>query len=183
MSSISHGSLTFLKKNLTTVILAVRSAQLENSRSGAYSQIPQNSKLEFPFPSRADFPSPTIWFCVLRGVLMYPVWSLAVHLPPISVSSFTAPWTASTSHSFPSSLPLPSPDTTSVQFLSNYSHRKENSHWIQMSLSVVAPAGNNHRRRTHHSTVERHGSKGNTSQLLRESRFWWDVSPPLQWEG
>lgn len=84
---------------------------------------------------------------------------------------------------FPSSLPLPSPDTTSVQFLSNYSHRKENSHWIQMSLSVVAPAENNHRRRTHHSTAERQGSKGNTSQLLRESRFWWDVSPPLQWEG
>ena len=107
MSSISHGSLTFLKKNLTTVILAVRSAQLENSRSGAYSQIPQSSKLEFPFPSRADFPSPTIWFCVLRGVLMYPVWSLAVHLPPISVSSFTAPWTASTSHFFPHRCPFP----------------------------------------------------------------------------
>ena len=92
MSSISHGSLTFLKKNLTTVTLAVRSAQLENSRSGAYSQIPQNSKLEFPFPSRADFPSLTIWFCVLRGVLMYPVGSLAVHLPPTFL--------------FPPSLPL-----------------------------------------------------------------------------
>lgn len=98
--------LFFFFLNLTTVILAVRSTHLENSRSGTHSQIPQNSNLEFLFPSRAGFPSPTIWFCV-SGVADETQCGHLLCIFTLSVSSFTAPWTVSTSHFSSSSLPLP----------------------------------------------------------------------------
>lgn len=173
MSSISHGSFTFFFfLNLTTVILAVWITHLENSRSGTHSQIPQNSNLEFLFTSRAGFPSPTIWFCVL-GVADETQCGHLLCIFPLSLSSSTAPWTVSTSYFSSSSLPLPPHTHTrfcSLHVLFILIAKK--SHWIQMPSSVVGPAGNKHRRSTQHSTEEKLGSKGNSSQLLRESRFW-----------
>lgn len=171
-------SLLFSFLNLTRVIMAVKITQLEKRRPRlkTSSQIPQNSKLGFLFPPPADFPSWAVSFSLWAGQIKFG------HLPSIflllgALFSFLLLWSlcpflphhcCSSSHAHSRSLML----------CSCSSERKQSLNPNAIISGGPCRKQINHRRSTQHSVAERLPSEGNTSQMLRESRFWWVVFHP-----
>lgn len=153
-------SLFFFFLHLTTVIAAVKITQLEKRRPRlkTSSQIPQNSKLGFLFPSPADFPSWAVSFsfCELVWSSLVPCQASSSFRCPFLFPLLSLPFSSS-----PLLLPPPTPTPTHFMLCSCSSERKQSLN--PNAIISGGPCSKQIKRRsTQHSAAERLPSEGNT---------------------
>lgn len=163
--------------------MAVKITQLEKRRPRlkTNSQIPQNSKLGFLFPSAADFPSWTVSFS-FRELVLSSLVICQASSSSLCPFLFPAPQTLCPFF-LATAAPPPMPTPAHFMLCSCSSERKQSLNPNATISGGPCRKQIKLRRSTQHSAAERLPSEGNTSQLLGESRFWRVVFHPLQGEG